>query len=588
MTGSRSRLSTGFAGAGALAIAAYFAAGGDVSLQDAIYQAVSVAAVVGVLAGVRRNRPRDARPWLLFAAGLALWSGGDAYWNVHDWFLGRSAPFPSPADLVYLAGYPLLALGVLVLMRGWGRPALRDLLDGAVISVAATVVTWVALVGPLARGGALSAYGRAVSVADPVLDVVLLAALTQLMLRGRTANAALRLVTASIAFQLVADFVYGYLNVHDAYSNGMAVDAGWLAAYVLWGAAALHPSMRRVQSLPARAAELSRWRIATLAISLCVPTVALGLQAMQSRPVDALAIAAAALAETALVGARVLLLVREREGIRARLAVSEHRYREQLEVARRAQLELTRQNEQLQAVDQMKDDLIALVSHELRTPLTSIIGYLELVTEEDGELTEAQRQKLAIVERNAQRLIRVVSDLLLVAQAQAGRLTLFEEELELAGVVEESVAAARPAADARSIDLGLEVVGETHVVGDRQRLAQVVDNLLSNAIKFTPEGGRVSVDVSNRGDRLAVEVSDTGIGIPASDQQQLFTRFFRATAATTWAVQGTGLGLSIAKAIVDAHGGTISVASRVSEGTTFHLEIPAASSVARRELVTAA
>ena len=583
-----SRGARGYAAAGAVAIAAYFAAGGHAGLQAAIYQAVDVGAVVAVLAGVRRNRPRDPRPWLLFAGALALWTAGDTYWNVYVWFLGSTAPFPSPADIAYLAGYPLLALGVLALMRGWGRPRLRDLLDGAVISVAAAIVIWVALVGPLARG-TLSSYATTVSVAEPVADVALLLAFTQLVLRGRAASVALRLVTASVAFQLVADFVYGYLNFRGAYANGMPLDAGWLAAYVLWGVAALHPSMGRIQTLPARVDELSRRRIAVLALSLGAPPAVLVVQATLSTPTDALEIAVATLAELALVGARVLLVVRERERIRVSLADSERRFREQLEIAKHAQLELGEQNEQLHEVDRMKDDLIALVSHELRTPLTSIIGYLELITTgEAGELTESQRSMLGIVERNARRLIRVVSDLLLVAQAQSGHLTLVEEELELGDLVEECVAGVRPAATARDIELGLVTTGVTSIVGDRQRLAQVVDNLLSNAVKFTPERGSVSVSVSDSGGRVVLEVADTGIGIPPSEQKQLFTRFFRTAAATAGAVQGTGLGLSIVKAIVDAHGGEISVASRVSRGSMFRVALPAAANVAGRELVSAA
>ena len=264
-------------------------------------------------------------------------------------------------------------------------------------------------------------------------------------------------------------------------------------------------------------------------------------------------------------------------------------FRRQLEVAQRAQLELTKQNEQLRDVDQMKDDLIALVSHELRTPLTSIVGYLELVTSpEAGELSDEQRRYLAVVERNAQRLIRVVSDLLLVAQVQAGQLNLLREDLDVSLVADECVNAVRTTAGARDIELTLVTAAATRVLGDRQRVAQVLDNLLSNALKFTPDGGSVAVEVSATGGDVAVTVTDSGIGIPAAEQDQLFTRFFRSSAAMERAVQGTGLGLSIARAIVEAHGGEISVSSRVGEGSTFRVVLPAASSLAVQEPATAA
>ncbi len=291
-----------------------------------------------------------------------------------------------------------------------------------------------------------------------------------------------------------------------------------------------------------------------------------------------------------LAGARGLLVARRRwEQVEVGIAESEKRYLDQLEVAQQARLELTKQNDRLRDLDQMKDDLIALVSHELRTPLTSIVGYLELVTSPDAsELSDEQRSHLAIVERNAQRLIRLVSDLLLVAQVQAGHLNLLEEDVSLELVADECVAAVRPAARTRQIELTLVTAGTTRVLGDRQRLGQVLDNLLSNALKFTPEGGSVAVRVSGGSDDVVVTVADTGIGVPASEQEQLFTRFFRTTAAMKGALQGTGLGLSIARAIVEAHGGEIDVSSRIGEGSTFRVALPAAASLAEREHATAA
>ena len=285
-----------------------------------------------------------------------------------------------------------------------------------------------------------------------------------------------------------------------------------------------------------------------------------------------------------------LLVARRRwDQVQARVTETERCYHDQLELVQQARLELKAQNDRLRDVDQMKDDLIALVSHELRTPLTSIVGYLELVTSPDaGELSDEQRRHLAIVERNAKRLIRVVSDLLLVAQVQAGHLNLLEEDVSLELVADECVAAVRPTALTRQIELTLVTTGTTRVLGDRQRLAQVLDNLLSNALKFTPEGGSVAVKVSGGSDDVVVTVADTGIGVAASEQDQLFTRFFRTTAAMKSALQGTGLGLSIARAIVEAHGGEIGVTSRIGEGSTFRVALPAAASLAAHEHAAAA
>ncbi|MDX6452011.1 MAG: hypothetical protein QOH16_2060 [Gaiellaceae bacterium] len=237
--------------------------------------------------------------------------------------------------------------------------------------------------------------------------------------------------------------------------------------------------------------------------------------------------------------------------------------------------ELAAQNDRLRELDHMKDDFVASVSHELRTPLTSIRGYLELVRE-DGGLDEDQDRMLGIVDRNADRLLRLVTDLLFMAQVDAGKLTIERDPVRLADVAIESVEAASPRARAARIELSLEVDHDLVVTGDRMRLAQVFDNLISNAIKFTQASGRVDVHVFRSGDEAAIEVADNGIGIPEDERLHLFERFFRTSGATEAAVQGTGLGLAIVGAITESHGGSVDVATTAGGGTTFVARLPLA------------
>jgi signal transduction histidine kinase len=185
------------------------------------------------------------------------------------------------------------------------------------------------------------------------------------------------------------------------------------------------------------------------------------------------------------------------------------------------------------AAEILKDQFFALVSHELRTPLTSIIGYLELVLEDDEALTDHHRRFLGVVDRNARRLLRLVGDLLFVAHVEAGRLALEVGEVDLRTLTTEAIEAARPRAEAK--DLVLEAVTQDVplMAGDRDRL-----------------------------------------GIPEAEQDRLFERFYRASTATERAIPGVGLGLTIAKAIVEAHGGTLDFDSVEGAGTTFRVRLP--------------
>jgi PAS domain S-box-containing protein len=240
---------------------------------------------------------------------------------------------------------------------------------------------------------------------------------------------------------------------------------------------------------------------------------------------------------------------------------------------REAELELERQNEQLRQLDSLKDEFVALVSHELRTPLTSIRGYLELMCE-DGNLTPEQVHFLETIDRNAQRLQRVVGDLLFCAQVEAGKLSLESGTVDVNTVVEESVQTAQPSAGAKSITLNAELGDLPEIEGDRARLSQVLDNFLSNAVKFTPSEGTVTVTTVRLPGEIEIRISDTGMGIPADELPRLFQRFFRTERATSAAIPGTGLGLAIAKAIVTGHGGRICVDSTEGVGTTFSVILP--------------
>jgi PAS domain S-box-containing protein len=244
---------------------------------------------------------------------------------------------------------------------------------------------------------------------------------------------------------------------------------------------------------------------------------------------------------------------------------------------KRVEEELARQNEELRALDKLKDDFVALVTHELRTPVTSIMGYSDLLLDDADSLTDWQAQCLAVVQRNAKRLLRLVGDLLFTAQLEAGTGTTLERgPVALSDVIAESVEGQRPRAERQRVGLVVDAARAPIVEGDAERLGQLLDNLVSNAVKYSPDGGVVRVRAFVEGAVAVLEVSDEGIGIPEADQARLFERFFRASTATSRAIKGTGLGLTVCRTIADAHGGRISFVSHEGRGTTFRVELPAA------------
>ncbi|HJU37164.1 MAG TPA: ATP-binding protein [Gaiellaceae bacterium] len=227
-------------------------------------------------------------------------------------------------------------------------------------------------------------------------------------------------------------------------------------------------------------------------------------------------------------------------------------------------------------LERLRDAFVAAVSHELRTPLTSISGFLELLADEEHELSPAGRRYVDVIRRGNARLRGIVEDLLLVAEIEAERLELRSEPTDLSELATATVEAALPAAAENGIQLLLDLEGRLPLEADAGRLRQVLDNLVSNALKYTPDGGTVILSARNGDGPLRVEVTDTGIGIPKDELGQLFSRFYRASTATRRAIPGTGLGLVIARAIVEGHGGTISLASAEGEGTRVTVTLPSA------------
>jgi heavy metal sensor kinase len=214
------------------------------------------------------------------------------------------------------------------------------------------------------------------------------------------------------------------------------------------------------------------------------------------------------------------------------------------------------------------------ISHELRSPLTTILGNLSLLRRAKNLPEEEQREMLDEMYSEAERMHRLISDLLLLSQADSG-LAINRAPVELDTLLLESYRMAKRRAGDR-LDIHLTHEDQAVVMGDADRLRQVLDNLINNAIRYTPEGGCIELSLHCLGGEAVITIADTGQGIAPEDLPHIFDRFYRADKARTRAAGGTGLGLSIVKWIVDAHNGRIEVESTPGEGSVFHIYLPVA------------
>ena len=244
-----------------------------------------------------------------------------------------------------------------------------------------------------------------------------------------------------------------------------------------------------------------------------------------------------------------------------------------------------RARSQAEAANRAKDEFLATLSHELRTPLNAMLGWIRMLR--SGTLDEATtRRALEVVDRNVEHQAKLITDLLDISRIISGKLTLELAGVDFAAVVTSVVETMRPTAEAKSVALASRLApGPVPVHGDGGRLRQVVANLLSNAVKFTPSGGRVTVELTEAGDRARLAVADTGKGISDKFLPHMFERFRQADASSTRAEAGLGLGLAIVRHIVELHGGRVHAESMGDgKGATFTVDLPIAPAVEDRSI----
>ncbi len=229
---------------------------------------------------------------------------------------------------------------------------------------------------------------------------------------------------------------------------------------------------------------------------------------------------------------------------------------------------------QIELLEKVRQEFLSNISHELRTPLTSILAFVE--TLEDGAIKDEENNQrfLGVIRKNAQRMHRLIDDILELSIIESGRVSLESKNVNIHSLVEELFINLSGKTKKRQIKLVNEIAKNTFVFADSVRLEQMLTNLIDNAIKFNAEKGSVFVSLTRRSDRDFISVTDTGEGISADHLQRIFERFYRTDRARSREIGGTGLGLAIVKHLARLHGGEVSVNSTLGKGSTFSIELP--------------
>jgi signal transduction histidine kinase len=539
-----------FGAIGLALIGAYFVIP-QVVVQNVLYEVIGTLGVVGILVGVRIHRPARRRPWYLLATGAGLLVLGDVAWTLYAW--SGQTPYPSWADALYLAGYPFLAAAVLSLRRPSARSMDRArLAETAVITTGLGLLMWGRFLEPYALDASLPLLERLVSLAYPVVDLLLIATLVRLAVGTASRTPAFAFLVVAVLSELVADLVYAFVAIEATYYTGHPVDAGWLVFYVLIGVAALHPSMRALsEPAPVPPGRLTGVRLIALAGAALMTPAVIALENAQGDRGSVYVLVAVSAVVFVLVLYRMSLLVREvgakaedldRQGENLRSAVTSLRLAED---QRKALLERT-----LRAAEEERVRIAADL-HDGPIQRLSVLGYtlersrLRLEADDAGPALELLLRAQRDLSEEVHDLRRLMASLRPPALDEQG----FE------GALRDQVARFRDRVGIETeirAELPHRPSPEVETV-----LYRVVQESLQNVVKHA-RASRVWVEVRQRNGSVEVAVRDDGVGFDPKIRTGLREHF----------------GLSAMREQVKMAGGQWEVASAPGQGTRVRAVLP--------------
>lgn len=529
------------------------------AFSDLIPLPVIGAGVVACRRVARASMGSARRGWILIACAIGSWGVGEAIWSWHELVFGTDVPFPSAADLGFLAFIPF-AVAAMLAFRPSARRAekYRSLLDGSIIAGASLFVAWSLVLGDAFAAAEGSILASIIGLAYPVGDLVILVLV--LIIAGRapgTARVPMSLVAGGLVSIALSDSGFTYLTNNGTYATGSLIDAGWTAGFVLICLGAMRG---RYETLPDDRSSASRQRHAIPSIAFGGLIVVAGIEQTTAGALGPFLFWTAC-------SVAGLIVVRQWLTVRDNVVLARTLEEQVLERTR----QLENANTELESARSLQDDFVANVSHELRTPLTTLLGATSTLTRDDVDLEAYGRPFAEVAHRGAQRMAQIVEDLLIVS-AIADDLRCSRSPVNLAPTLGD--AAQQVLTSGRSV--ATELAGDLVVLGDGQRIGTAIGHIVGNAIKFSPADSCVFIEASPRDDRIEIFIGDEGPGIPFAARERVFERFYQIDSSTTRPFGGAGLGLFIARRLIEGMGGAVRIEDTSRGGTTVRITLPAA------------